>query len=822
MKRTKKYIIRGIAGLAVFFCLLWIIGTIYVATHEAQLARKVSAVISERTRGEVRIGGLSVGLLRTFPNLSLHLSDIVVRDSLYAIHREDLLAAKDIYLSFSLPALLTGRSPVSAVRMREGRIHLLTDSTGYSNEYVLAGKKDSSRNRGPLQMPRIVLHHVLVIYTHALRNKHHQIVAEHLRCAVKDDGRIVDINLHADMLVNGLGFNTTKGSYLSDKKLEGKFRVQFDKSTRDLLVDHVRLDLDDHPFFFDGKFHIDKVMPVFNLSISTKQVDFSRAAALMTDSAAKKMGQYSFSRPVDLDVNLSGMTLYKFIPLVNVRMEVRENGLTTPQGLFEDCSFVAEFTNEVKADQPREDYNSVIRFTDFSGRWEKIQMESKSARVYNLSYPLLECDLMAAVDLESLNSLAGSKVLKFEGGKAKANIAFKGPVSGRDSMVSNINGTISLQGASFRYLPRDFQLRDCSGSLHFRDNSLTINDLKATAGQTQLRMSAVAQNFLSMLNIHPEELVVKWNISSPHIRLSDFTAFLSPARDMKKEGGDPARFGRTSARIDKMFSEGTVDISLATPKMDYKAFSASDVKAALLMQPGGISLEEVTFRHAGGTMFLKGSLEDGAAYNPVKLQVQMNSMDIPQLFRAFNNFGQQAVTYENLQGTLSANVAFTTAITNDATIVRKLSNGTLDFIIKDGELNNFAPLEAIAETAFKKQDFTRIQFGDLSNRLEIAGTAFIINAMEIRSTALNLLVEGVYDVEKGTDMSIRLPVQNFTKSQADTDLEDKGKGRRGIGLRLRARTAEDGKLKISWDPFRRAVRNKEAVKDSASQADEQD
>ncbi len=793
----------------------------YVATHEAQLSQKLAGVIGNRARGEVKIGGLSVGLFRTFPNLSLHLSDIVVRDSLYAIHRQDLLAAKDVYLSISIPALLTGRSPVSAVRIRNGSIHLLTDSTGYSNEYVLAGDKDTARKHTPLQIPRLVLHNVTVIYTHALRNKHHQAVAKHLKCVVKDDGRMVGISINADMLVNGLGFNTTKGSYLRDKKLEGGFQLRFDKSTRDLFVDRVRLDLDNHPFFFDGKFHIDKVTPVFNLSISTKQIDFSRAGALMTDSAGKKMLQYSFSRPVDLDVNLSGMTLYKFIPLVNVKMEVKQNNLTTPQGLFEDCSFLAQFTNEIKADQLRRDENSLILVSGFSGRWEKIQMSSKSARISNLTYPFLECDLAASVDLESLNSLAGSKVLEFEGGKAQANIIFKGPVSGRDSVVSNINGDIQLQEASFRYLPRDFLLRNCSGSLHFRDNNLTITDLKATAGETKLNMSAVANNFLSVLDIHPEELVLKWKLSSPHIRLSDFMAFLSPARGTEKTSRDSARFGRTSAKIDKMFSEGTVDISLATPLMDYKAFSASDVKAELLMQPGRITLEKVNFHHANGSMFVNGTLENGTAYNPVTLHVQMNSMDIPQLFRAFDNFGQQAVTYENLQGSLSANIAFTTAITNDATIVRELSKGTLDFIIKNGELNNFTPLETVAETAFKKQDFTRIQFGDLSNRLEIEGTAFIINAMEIRSTALNLLVEGVYDVEKGTDMSIRLPVQNFTRNQADTDLKGEGKGGRGIGLRLRARTDEDGKLKISWDPFRRAVRNKQAVKDSAAQENEQ-
>ena len=88
--------------------------------------------------------------------------------------------------------------------------------------------------------------------------------------------------------------------------------------------------------------------------------------------------------------------------------------------------------------------------------------------------------------------------------------------------------------------------------------------------------------------------------------------------------------------------------------------------------------------------------------------------------------------------------------------------------------------------------------------------------MDIRSTALNLTVEGVYDVKKGTDMFIKLPLRNLLKSQANTDISDNGKAARGVSLRLRAKTGDDGKLKVSWDPLRLAKRNK---KDAVEEAE---
>src|SRR5690606_1653701 len=111
-----------------------------------------------------------------------------------------------------------------------------------------------------------------------------------------------------------------------------------------------------------------------------------------------------------------------------------------------------------------------------------------------------------------------------------------------------------------------------------------------------------------------------------------------------------------------------------------------------------------------------------------------------------------------------------------------------NFVLENGELNNFAPLMEIGEKAFKKQDFSQVSFAELKNILDVKGTAFIVNPMDIRSTALNFSVEGIYDYKNGTDMSIKFPLNNLTRSQADTDLTKGGESKKGVSLRLRVRT----------------------------------
>lgn len=705
---------------------------LYVTLNEKKFIGKISGKIHERTRGEVKIGGLSVSLIRTFPILSLQLSDVVLRDSLYAIHKKDLLQAGDIYLSYNLKELLSGKMAVGRVQLRNAAINIVTDSTGYSNEYIFKpGQKAPAQEPS---YPVIILNRVQVTYVNPLRNKFHQALVKNLKCHIKEQNGILDIGTKMDMTVNKLTFNTVKGSYLKEKKLEGNFSLQYDKQKHDVIINNVRLDIDDHPFYFNGKFHIDKASPDYNLSINTYKIKFDKAVSVLSDVLQSGLNHYKFDKPIDISVLLNGKALFRYVPAVRI---------------------ITEF------------------------------------------------------DLQSTNNF-GSTAFDLIKGTAAINVLLDGPTGRSDTSNQQIEGRVNVSGVDVKYIPRNITLKNLGGTIKFVNNDLIVDSFMTSVGTTKLEMSGVAKKFTSIMNGDPGKMDVRWKIYSPSIKLEDFKTFLSSARSSSKSNNKSA-----SSRVDKFFADKDMYVFMKTPEMKYKAFRATDVEASLVMKKTGLTLEKVYFRHAKGTMEVRGNMENGNRSNLVTLHTKMRDMNVPLLFSAFNNFGQDAITSKNLEGTLSADVHFRTVITDQAQLVTSASEGTIDFILKNGELNNFAPLLEIGNKVFKKQDFSKISFADLENSLELKGTTFFVSPMDIRSTALNLSVEGIYDYKKGTDMSIRLPLSNLAKSQANTDLSDDAKTKKGVSLRLRARTGEDGKLKISWDPFRRAIKKKEEVKDSA-------
>jgi len=111
----------------------------------------------------------------------------------------------------------------------------------------------------------------------------------------------------------------------------------------------------------------------------------------------------------------------------------------------------------------------------------------------------------------------------------------------------------------------------------------------------------------------------------------------------------------------------------------------------------------------------------------------------------------------------------------------------------------------------KKRDLSEVRFGTVQNSLGIDSTTMTLHRMEIRSTAFTLFAEGTYDLKKGADMSLQVPLSNLKARAGDIPPESRGNdSNAGLSVHLRAKTDQDGNLKITWDPFRKALKKKKS------------
>jgi hypothetical protein len=808
LKPAIKYTLRILAGIIALFLLACIIALIYLSANKAAVLKKVNTELSSRIKGEISIQDMDIGFFRTFPKVSIGLYRVTVRDSLWKQHHHDLLKADKVLASLNLFRLISGHLTVDKIILEKGSAWLFTDSTGYNNASILRNQHGAEKNKR-FEFPNIEVRDSRLVIEKKERNKLFDFEIRHLNCIVKRKENNLFLTTNLSVLVHGLAFNRKNGSFLEEKDVSGKFSAQFNTKSKILQFENIRLQLDRHPFNFTGKFFLDLVPAPFVLSVKTENIRYQEAKTLLSSNIRKKLDQYNMENPFDISAAFDGTDPENRTPLVHIKIIAKNNSITTPITGFSDVSFSGSFSNEWIPGQGRGDENSVLRFNAFAGNWQDIPFRSDSIIISNLIHPLLSCDLHSSFNLTALNNLTEDQAIRFTKGGARADIVYKGPVTGGDSINTerNIAGNISLDSASVDYLPRNFELRACKSRIRLKDKNIYIDQFTANAGSTVLNINGDIKNVLSQMDKNPDKISIDWSVSSPKLNLKDFTVFLKKRTVTVSKKKNKILVARAISTLSSTLNEYDMHLQLKARQLIYKKFTASNFSAGIILTGDKILLKDALLEHAGGLLRADGSVDNMGSDNPVAIRAHMNKMDISKVFSAFDNFGQHAILDENLKGKLDADININGLISDRAAIVSNSLKGTIDFNINEGALIGYEPVEKISQIAFKNRNFSDIHFGELQNRLEINGTAIKVNRMEVHSTVLTMFVEGIYDVKKGADMSIQIPLNNLKANKKDTLLVNNGvDSKTGVSLRLRAKTGDDGKLKISWDPFKKSLK----------------
>jgi hypothetical protein len=795
--------------------LLWAAVAIYVDRNKDDLLKKAQTEINSRISGTLTIGHVDFSLFRHFPSITLRLSDVTLRDSAWSQHHHDLLHAGDVYVSASLfRSLAKRRVELSTVFLENATVYFYTDTTGYSNTSVLKDRKADTTATQPQKaeadVPAVALSEVRVVVDMQNKNKFFELDIHHLHADINRDDRTLLFDIRTGMTVDSFSFNKDKGSFVKDKPLSGHLAVSYNVASKILQLGQVNLTIDGNEFAFSGRFFPTVKPDPFFLTITTDHILFRQAVSLLTPKLREKLDHYDIDKPIAVRVQLDAGAADQTEPQIQIHTSLDKGTVLTPTGSFTDASFQGSFTNEWVHGRPREDENSGLRFTGFSGSLENIPLHADTVDITNLKYPQLACDLHSAFDLSVLNEVYGSQSLQFKKGSCHMDLRYKGPLSENDTAGATVNGHLDIDSGTIVYLPYHFPLTNARGRLLFRDQDMVIEHLEAHTGDSKVQIKGVAKNLIALLDHNAEDVSMNILLSASHLNLEDFATLAGPST----AAGSTARrssqsvFGATADRIDNFLKDGVIHLNLDAADISWQNFAGAHARADLVFQDDEIRLTHMTVQQSSGDLDMAATLKrrPGNA-NPLTLESHLRGVDIPKLFTSFDNFGQKAILGRNLRGRMNADVDLSGLLTNKAAIVPNSLKGTVNFSITNGELVDFEPMEKINETVMKKRDLSQIQFAELQNQLDIDSTTVTLHRMEIRSTAFTLYAEGTYDTKTGTDMELQIPLSNLKKRNVDAPLESKGNDSKGgLSVRLRAKTGPDGKLKVSWDPFRKGLK----------------
>jgi len=205
----------------------------------------------------------------------------------------------------------------------------------------------------------------------------------------------------------------------------------------------------------------------------------------------------------------------------------------------------------------------------------------------------------------------------------------------------------------------------------------------------------------------------------------------------------------------------------------------------------------------------KGEAEGNLLLQPLKLgnyhlaiHSSIKNVDINQMMYEFKDFKQNAISYKNINGRITAQTDLTALLNEQLKIQTPQLNVVSDIQIVNGILKNYKPLYSLSKF-IDIDDLKAIKFQIIKNVLLIKNEVLNIPQMKIQSSAINMQIFGEHHFNQEYQYHISLLLSEIlgrkSKKNNDKDfsfIKDDGVNKAQLFLLL---TGDNNNMKVKYD-----------------------
>ena len=793
------------SSLVALYIVAWVGASWYVNAHKAELLKKIAAKVGNKLNGDFHIDDIKPALLKGFPNPAVELDGVSLSDSLYPRHHQNLIQAQSVYIEVSVFSLLTKHPKATKLILENGRFYLFTDSSGYSNSYLLKFKNtnDGNKNAG-INFNDFTIEN----FTIEVEKPTEQLffLIKNMQGYIHSNSDGMDILADSKLHVKQLAFNLAKGGYLSDKEVEAKFHLTYNSNKKLLQLSPQKIKINKTELLFGADFDFSKNPSTYALNISAPSINFREATSIVPHNVSEKLQRFNFKQNIPVKVTVTNGHLTGIDdPVVYASLKSKDNDFITPVGEFQHATFNASFDNNVVANRPHGDDNSQIILDSFAASVNNIPVAISRFRALNLIDPMLDFHLVSAFPVARLNTILGNTFL-FKKGAVNIDLTYHGGTGAENSLPHNLSGTMRMENGVFSYVPHAIEFQNSNVNLLFKDNNLILQNATLSTHRSDITLSGYAADFMNLyFQNEPQKIVFNWNLNSKKLVFDEFANLFNLSATAARQNSNNSFFNGINTNLSDIMRQSSINLHVQIGAASFKTFSAQNLSADADFSNSELALSNAGAHFAGGDISANVFVRRNAKALPFSIRANINSVEVNELFKSFDNFQQTTITDKNLRGSVFADVNISGWMTPQSDLVPNSLSGTASFRLESGRLLNYAPLMAVQKLIFKNRNFADVSFKDIENTFSFSDGKVTIPPMYISSNVIELSLQGVFGFDKGTNITLAIPLRNPERAE-----KEKAAGKRhgrGIVVYLRAHDNNDGDIKLYWDPLHAAPTN---------------
>ena len=344
----------------------------------------------------------------------------------------------------------------------------------------------------------------------------------------------------------------------------------------------------------------------------------------------------------------------------------------------------------------------------------------------------------------------------------KLALHFNSSMHYKDSALHSIDLALDKLNTKMKLHPLRFH--DFKGNIHYEDDHIVIKDFHGEIGTTNFNFDLnyyLGDN--PAIKKRDNYLAVKANYIDYDALFKFDTNPTKSSKDVASTTADVKEHAEAYNIYELPFTDMRFKADIA--HFIYHRLDLQNIKADLRTTPNHyIYIDTLHMDAAGGKIRLNGYF-NGSDPKHIYMQpdLVMTNVDLDKLLFKFENFGQDHLVSENLQGKITSRIKGKIRVYPD--MVPDLDQSTLEMDVKvlNGRLKNYDPMLALSDY-IKNKNLRNIRFDTLQNNLNIKNGTIHIPSMTIESSLGHMELSGSHDSDHNIDYYLRIPWKIALKS----------------------------------------------------------
>ncbi len=335
------------------------------------------------------------------------------------------------------------------------------------------------------------------------------------------------------------------------------------------------------------------------------------------------------------------------------------------------------------------------------------------------------------ISLESLSPVIPPTAIKNPSGSIQFKVDVNGPL--RDKEKMNLTGSIVLKNIGGEVSQIAKPLENIGGKINFTKNSLEVQSLKATAGETSLRVDMNIKDF--------KRPKVNFLLYIPRLNLDELMP-PSPSAQKVEEKKEEKPSDREALKKYTVDGKLSIDSALIR-KVEFK-----NLRADLSFENNKLQLSNFSLQTFNGT--INGGMRvDISSQEPsIVSELHIKSIDVNSLLSTLSTYR------DTIYGLISTDLNIS-AKGDDAQKIKSTMTGSGSLTLENGKINTFSAINHIVNISnlpgdkFKKSSETKIK--EIKASVKIEKGRIHTKEMSLSSEEFNAKMDGSFGLDATLD-----------------------------------------------------------------------